>query len=496
MQDRQAPLDVFVGRAAELGQLAEVITRVEGGQPWLVAIEGDPGVGKTSLARRCLAGMAGTRLLWARGDQAEADLDFGIVDQLARAAGGAIPAAALTDEAGSAASSFAVGARLLEVLGELQAPSAAIVIDDLQWADRKSVEALTFTLRRLSVDPVVAIVIYRGPGGGLDEAAQRMLGSAENRLWLTLGGLHEAEVASLASALTAGPLDKEAVQWLYRATGGHPLYLRTLLTEGSGFDSRAPGRLASPRSLAAVIRDQMPVLPPEARAVLEMLAVLNLRMPLAQLGQAAQVDSPSAAIESAVAFGLVDWSPEEPACPVEIRHLLVRDAIYAGIRPIRRRELHGRAASVVSQAASWEHRVAAADRPDEGLAAELEQLARQETAGGRLALAATHLRWASDVSPARADRERRLLTAALHLTLAEESRGLPLRQAVEEAAPSPLRSCVLGTMASSSGQLAEAQSRYSEALAQAGANPGSERLAALIAGLLASTYALLGEGRR
>ena len=151
---------------------------------------------------------------------------------------------------------------------------------------------------------------------------------------------------------------------------------------------------------------------------------------------------------------------------------------------------------MVSQAASWEHRVAAADRPDEGLAAELEQLARQETAGGRLALAATHLRWASDVSPARADRERRLLTAALHLTLAEESRGLPLRQAVEEAAPSPLRSCVLGTMASSSGQLAEAQSWYSEALAQARANPGSERLAALIAARLAGTYTLLGEGEK
>ena len=56
-------------------------------------------------------------MLWPRGDQAEADLDFGIVDQLTRPAGGAIPAAALTDEAGSAASSFAVGARLLEVRG-------------------------------------------------------------------------------------------------------------------------------------------------------------------------------------------------------------------------------------------------------------------------------------------------------------------------------------------------------------------------------------------
>ena len=134
-----------------------------------------------------------------------------------------------------------------------------------------------------------------------------------------------------------------------------------------------------------------------------------------------------------------------------IRHPLVRDAIYAGITMARRRMLHARAASLVSESASWEHRVAALDQPDEGLAAELERLAAEEAAGGRLALAATHLRWASDISPARADRERRLLTAALHLMLAEESRGLALRPAVEASAPSPLRSCVLGTMAFSDG---------------------------------------------
>ena len=44
-----------VGRAAERTRVAEVVARVEAGQPWLVAIEGDPGVGKTSLVRRCLA---------------------------------------------------------------------------------------------------------------------------------------------------------------------------------------------------------------------------------------------------------------------------------------------------------------------------------------------------------------------------------------------------------------------------------------------------------
>jgi ATP-dependent Clp protease ATP-binding subunit ClpA len=46
VQDRQAPLDVFVGRTAEIARVAEVATRVLAGQPWLVAIEGDSGVGK------------------------------------------------------------------------------------------------------------------------------------------------------------------------------------------------------------------------------------------------------------------------------------------------------------------------------------------------------------------------------------------------------------------------------------------------------------------
>ena len=387
MQDRQVPFDVFVGRTAELASVAEVLARVAAGQPWLVAIEGDPGAGKTALARRCLTGAPGLRVLSARADQAETDLDFGIVDQLLRAAGGAVPAAALTGGTGSPASSFAVGARLLEVVGEQQATGAvAIVVDDLQWADRRSVEALTFMLRRLSVDPVLAIAIYRGPSDRLDEAAQRMLVSIENRLRLPLGGLGPDEVASLAAALRAGSLDDEAVQRLYQSTGGHPLYLRTVLSEGFEFDSRAPGRLALPRSLAAAVGDHLRVLPPETRTILEMLSVLNLRIPLAQLGQAAQVDSASAAIEPAVASGLVGWWPEEPACPVEIRHLLVRDAVYAGITAPKRRMLHARAASIVSESASWEHRVAALDRPDEVLAAQLERLASEEAAGGRLAL--------------------------------------------------------------------------------------------------------------
>jgi DNA-binding CsgD family transcriptional regulator len=340
VQDRQVPLDVFVGRAAELARAAEVVTRVEAGQPWLVAIEGDPGIGKTALARRCLAQAPGLQVLSARAGQAETDLDFGIIDQLLRAARGVSPSLLPASGIGPAVSSFAVGARLLEVVGEQQAqPAVAIMIDDLQWADRRSVEALTFMLRRLSVDPVVAVVTYRGPSDRLDDAAQRMLLSIENRLRIQLGGLDPDDVAALAAALTAAPLDGEAVQRLYEGTGGHALYLRTLLSEGFDFNPRAAGRLALPRSLAAAIGEHLRVLPPETRVILEMLSVLNLRLPLTQLGQAAEVDSPSTAIEPAVASGLVDWWPEEPTCPVAIRHLLVRDAVYAGITPTKRRLL-------------------------------------------------------------------------------------------------------------------------------------------------------------
>ena len=149
---------------------------------------------------------------------------------------------------------------------------------------------------------------------------------------------------------------------------------------------------------------------------------------------------------------------------------------------------------MVSEPASWEHRVAALEYPDEGLAAQLEHEAGREADRGHLALAATHLRWASDVSPDRANRERRLLTAALHLMLAEESRGLGLREAVEATSPSPLRSCVLGAIAFSSGRLHRGRDPVPRGAGSGRHRPGNRTLSAIIANRLSGTYTLLGEG--
>ena len=142
--------DVFVGRAAELAQLADVLARARRGQPWLVIIEGESGVGKTALARRGLAAEGGLNVWWARADPAEADLEYGIVGQLvASAARRVLARYPLLAGEMVRSSPFAVGAQLLGLVGDEQgAGPVALVIDDVQWADRRSVEALSFVLHR------------------------------------------------------------------------------------------------------------------------------------------------------------------------------------------------------------------------------------------------------------------------------------------------------------------------------------------------------------
>ena len=88
-----------------------------------------------------------------------------------------------------------------------------------------------------------------------------------------------------------------------------PSETASITTIRSHRDDLPAGRLTRPRSLTGAIDDRLLGLPPQTRAILQMLAVLDLPMPLALLGQAAQVDSPSAAIEPAVAAVADTTSP-------------------------------------------------------------------------------------------------------------------------------------------------------------------------------------------
>ena len=129
--------DVFVGRKAELAQLAEMVGRVRQGQPWLVTIEGESGVGKTALARRLMAHPDDLSLLWAQADRSETDLDYGVIGQLVRGVDRRVLARyPLLSGDMVRATPFAVGAEFLGLVGAQQrAGLLALVIDDLQWAE-------------------------------------------------------------------------------------------------------------------------------------------------------------------------------------------------------------------------------------------------------------------------------------------------------------------------------------------------------------------------
>ena len=419
--------EIFVGRTAQLRQIGDIVARVADGEPWLVVIEGESGIGKSALAWRG-AGLASPHaLLTGRADRSEADLDYGLVEQLLQRVDPELLEGRrlLASGVPSGASPFAVGAELLAVVGKVLAEGPVVlVVDDLQWADRPSVLALTFLLRRLSVDPLLALVMVRGDRESLDEATRRLLSSVERRLDLRLSGLGIDDVAMLAQAMGIGALTPGTVKRLHEQTGGHTLYLRTLLSEPSSINRNRSGRLPVTPSLAGAVGDQLVQLSAETRSVLEMLAVVDHPLPLARLGEVAGVVSPARAIEGALAAGLVDWSPEQPSCPVTLRHALQRDVIYSQLTPTKRRALHAQAISMVDASTAWAHRVAALDGPDDDLADQLAATAASEAAAGRLPLAASHLLWAGDISSTREKYEERLLTAATYLMLADEARGL------------------------------------------------------------------------
>ncbi|MET0422481.1 MAG: AAA family ATPase [Actinoplanes sp.] len=488
---------LFVGRARESERLGNCADEVRSGASRLVVVEGEAGIGKTSLVRGFTASLDDFTVLWATADPAESDFPYGVIGQLARRAG--LDGFPLLAEPAAGTTPHVVGGQLLLLLGELQQPGrpVALVVDDLHWADRESTQALGFVLRRLWSDRVLTILATRPVVASADESLDRLLRSADQATKVELGGLGREEVGRLAQAMIDGPLTPGLGGRLHAYTGGHPLHVRTVLAEVPADVLRddTQQRWPMPRSLHVAISAQLDGLPAETHELLEAMAVLDVRMPLSAVGRLADLPDPAHALGPALRAGLARWWPNEPQSPVGLVHALQRDAIYDALSPDRRRTLHAGAAELVGTAVSWSHRVAAAATTDEHLAAELERSGMAEAALGRNAVAATRLRWASALSAGRDDRERRLLTSCAQSLLTLRADGaLPLRPQVEDCAPGPVRSCVLGIMDMMSGRIPTAEAHLNQAWQDARTRPGDGWVAALAGLFLAQITIASGRG--
>jgi DNA-binding CsgD family transcriptional regulator len=425
----------FVGRRSELRILGERLAAAETGQPQVVYVEGEAGGGKSTLLSRFLGSLPDAAVLQVSGDEAETLLAYGIIDQLQPGT---------VTEPGT--DPMAVGARLLDLLDRRQAAGQVVVlaIDDLQWADRPSSRAVLFALRRLRADKVVAVVSARA-GELADPGWARFVGGDSRVTRIRLGGLSPDDLTELTSALGLGVLSQRGASRLAAHTGGNALYCRALLDEigVAGLDAAGERGLPAPRELSALLLARVAALPAPAQSLLAAASVLGQHAPASAIASVARLASSQDEVDAAVAAGLL--TEGGPTLELAFTHPLYRAAIYADLSPATRRELHARAAQVVTGRARLAHRAAASPGPDEVLAGELEASARATAAAGDGGAAAWALEQAAALSPAAADREARLLDAAVLLLTAADTPAAA-RVLASCQAPSARRDALTGLL--------------------------------------------------
>jgi DNA-binding CsgD family transcriptional regulator len=395
--------------------LARFIEDVRAGESRVLVIRGEPGVGKTVLLDHLARHAPGCQLARASGVQSEMELAFAglhqlcapMLKQLARLP---VPQrdalqTAFGLSAGPAPDRFLVGLAVLSLLSEVAGERPLIcLVDDQQWLDSASAQALEFVARRLAADPVGLVFAARDPGDELAAFPD-----------LAVEGLAEGDARALLDSVLAGPLDARVRDQIVAETRGNPLALLELprgltpaeLAGGFGL----PGARPLSGRIEESFRRQIEALPDHVRRLLQLAAADSSGDPLlvwraaGQLGIEVQAGAPE------VDGGLVGFGAQ-----VRFRHPLVRSAAYRSASAQERQEIHRALAEVTDprldpDRRAW-HLAQAAAGPDEEVAGELERSAGRAQGRGGLAAAAAFLERAALLTPDPVRRTQRLLAAA------------------------------------------------------------------------------------
>ena len=405
----------LTNRHRERGVFDRLINAVQAGESRVLVVRGDPGVGKTVLLDYLVSRAPGCRLARAVGVQSEMELAFAglhllcasMLDHLE-----AIPVpqrealrTAFGVSAGPPPDRFLVGLAALSLLSEVAGERPLIcVIDDEQWLDHASAQALGFVARRLGADPVGLVFAARVPGAELAGLPE-----------LVVEGLGESDARALLDSALAGPLDARVRDQIVAETQGNPLALLELprgltpaeLAGGFGL----PGAVPLSGRIEESFRRQLDALPPQTRRLLQLAAADPSGDPVLVRRAAGRMGIPLQAEAAAADADLAEFGMR-----VRFRHPLLRSAAYRSASAADRQEVHGALAKVTDPIAdpdrrAW-HRAQAAAGPDEEVAAELEYSAGRAQARGGLAAAGAFLERSVllTVDPAR--RAERTLAAA------------------------------------------------------------------------------------
>jgi DNA-binding CsgD family transcriptional regulator len=405
----------LMDRLTERAVLDRFVADVRAGQGQSLVVRGEPGVGKTVLLDYLAGRASGCLVARGAGVQSEMELAFAGLHQLCAPMlelAEALPVpqrdalrTALGLSAGPVPDRFLVGLAVLGRLSETAGRRPLIcVIDDEQWLDDASAQALGFAARRLAAEPIGLVFAARVPG-------EHVAGLPE----LVVGGLPDDDARKLLASVLTGPLDAQVRDQIIADINGNPLALLELprgltpaqLAGGFGLSSAVPldGRIEE--SFAR----QLAALPAQSRRLVQLAAADPSGDPVLVWRAAGRLAIGAGAAGPAAEAGLAEFGGR-----VRFRHPLVRSAAYRSASIETRQELHGALADATDPAVdpdrrAW-HRVQAAPGPDEAVAAELELCAGRARRRGGLAAAAAFLEQSAGLTVDPAHRAQRALAAA------------------------------------------------------------------------------------
>jgi DNA-binding SARP family transcriptional activator len=346
----------FVGRRRELAAADALLTAVAAGECRWLTITGEPGIGKTRLAEE-LAARAEERGLpvgWGRCHEDADTPPYWPWSQVLRpllrdASTDPIQALLPSEEAASGTDATARRFILHERIGALlrrDGQPRIVVIDDLQWADTSSLQLLEFLAVQLHHQPLGLVATLRH-GADRPPVLQTLatISRQPGATRLELGPLETRELRSLADEVSGETLSEEAAEELQARTSGNAFFATELLR------LRASGRSAVdavPSAIREVIERRLAPLSDDARAVLDLAAVVGMSFHLAVLEVASgmEPDRLFDAIDLAVATGILT-EPDAGGTSFCFAHALVRDSLLEELSPLRRQRLHARVAQAL-----------------------------------------------------------------------------------------------------------------------------------------------------
>lgn len=518
---------LLVEREHELSVIEQALADARDGAGTVVLIEAPAGKGKSRLLTMAgdLAREADMQVAGAHGSELEREFPFGVAVQLfeprwtaadaaeralllagpARHAAdlmrGELPPAGRSpeDQAYSIVHGlFWMSANLVSTDEGAGDPSSlAMLVDDVQWADRPSLRFLAYLAERIADLPIALLLTLRTGEDSADRTALAALRRMSAGRVLHPGSLSDQGVTLLVSTVFP-EADAEFSGACASVTHGNPFLLIELLEElrrtGAAPDSATAARLSerAPESVMQAVAARLDALPLPARRVARAIAVLGTGAPLHLVAALAELPDHEAAqaADNLAAVYLV-----QPGSPLEFVHPLIGSAVRDAIPPLDRGALHRRAATLLAEEGAAEdqivaHLLAAPPGEDPAALAALRAGARRALASGAAQSAVRMLERALAESPSRALQPELLA----ELAEAQSAAGMPhaierLEHALSIAGSGELRARLALTQARAyydACRYREAADVLAFALRQV--DPEAEIVAALEAAFVAAAF--------